>query len=126
MPVNERVRRSVVPVPPSVPPVPPVPPCSPLYTHCQTVRGERKGVPKGAGNGVTSNNGHKGGTRGNNGRLKGGKQAIARVLRVVDGMNENPTFRRLFEWSPVSALTDAELATARAAVFVRLAEPKAR
>ena len=120
MPADERSRRSVVPVPPCVstvfPLVPPVPPCSPLYTHCSAVRGERKGGPTGAGKGVTVNNGEKGGTRGNIGRLKGGKRAIARLFRTVDGMNDDPIFRRLFEGSPVvSALTDAELATASTA-----------
>ena len=70
------------------------------------------------------NNGEKGGTRGDTGRLKGGKRAIARLFRTVDGMNDDPIFRRLFDDAPVvSALTDTELATARTAANTAVNPP---
>ena len=118
MPSDNRSIRSVVPVPPPDSQVSPLntpsPPCPPLYAHCSIVRGKGKGGPTGGLKVLAVNNGEKGGTRGDTGRLKGGKRAIAKVYRAIDKMNDKPIFRRLFEGSPVvSALTDAELATAR-------------
>ena len=60
------------------------------------------------------NNAEKGGTRGNIQRVKGGKRAIARVIREVDATT------RLFKYRPISAVTDAELELQRVRVFARL------
>ena len=60
------------------------------------------------------NNADEGGTRGNIQPVKGGKRAIARLLRLIDA-----TTRR-YRYRPISAVTAVELEVQRARVFAQL------
>ena len=123
MPVEAAVPPSLIfdgVVPPSSRPLSTVPPCPPFQAHCPRVRGNPKGGATGAAIEAGVNNGKIGGTRGDTlQRVMGGKRAIARVLRMIDKLNEHATYRRR-AGPPISRLTAAELEAERVLVFARL------